>query len=71
MLKDFIWCHEIVTWTFKSALSGKEPPKPIKAPVRRRIDFDNVIVFETEVEEDSIQCGQEHRLHLVGWLFWA
>ena len=42
-----------------SALSEKEPPKPIKAPVRRRIDFDNVFDIETEVEEDSIQCGQE------------
>ena len=59
MLKDFFRCHETATWFLMAALSGKEPPKPIKAPVRRRIDFDNVFDIETEVQEDSIQCGQE------------
>ncbi|MEW8545350.1 MAG: F-box protein [Candidatus Thiodiazotropha sp.] len=41
-----------------AALSGKEPAKPSRPPVRRKIDFDNIFHIETEEEDDYISCGQ-------------
>ena len=46
-----------------AVLSGKRLPSPAKPPVRRRLDFDNIFVIETFIEdEECIPCGQRSPL---------